>query len=140
MARLNTNEAGFGPGCLGSNHHLLSRNAAPWLIGYRVTVVYLTKRLGPRLSGALYKSKAVLPVRTFPRKHIIHILAQSCQGDSRSRNIIFTMRQKATQSQPAMMRIAIAGGGGLAYILAQQLTQSANAILIISRQVGPIPS
>jgi hypothetical protein len=34
-----------------------------------------------------------------------------------------------------MMRIAIAGGGGFAYILAQELTESANPVLVISRQV-----
>lgn len=47
------------------------------------------------------------------------------------------MRQK-TASQPAMMRIAIAGGGGLAYILAQQISQSANAVLVLSRNVGQV--
>ncbi|KAM7199547.1 hypothetical protein V8F20_005731 [Naviculisporaceae sp. PSN 640] len=46
------------------------------------------------------------------------------------------MRQK-TAAQPAMMRIAIAGGGGLAYILAQQISQSANAVLVLSRNPHP---
>ncbi|KAK3370309.1 hypothetical protein B0H63DRAFT_314183 [Podospora didyma] len=45
------------------------------------------------------------------------------------------MRQASTQ--PAMMRIAIAGGGGFAYILAQQITQSANAVLVISQNPHP---
>jgi len=35
-----------------------------------------------------------------------------------------------------MMRIAIAGGGGFSYILAGEITQSANPVLVISRQVG----
>lgn len=38
-----------------------------------------------------------------------------------------------------MMRIAIAGGGGFSYILAQELTQTANAVLVISRQVSYHP-
>jgi len=44
------------------------------------------------------------------------------------------MRQRATQ--PTIMRIAIVGGGGFAFILAQQITQSANPVLLISRQVS----
>jgi Trk K+ transport system NAD-binding subunit len=39
-----------------------------------------------------------------------------------------------------MMRIAIAGGGGFANILARQLAESAHAIIILSTQAGrPIP-
>jgi Trk K+ transport system NAD-binding subunit len=38
--------------------------------------------------------------------------------------------------QPAMMRIAIAGGGGFGFILAQELSHSANAILVLSRQAS----
>lgn len=34
-----------------------------------------------------------------------------------------------------MMRIAIAGAGGFAYILAQEITKSANAVLFLTRQV-----
>lgn len=34
-----------------------------------------------------------------------------------------------------MMRIAIAGGGAFAYVLAQELTQSSNAIIVLSSQV-----
>jgi len=41
--------------------------------------------------------------------------------------------------QPAMMRIAIAGAGGFGYILAQELSQSANAILVLSRQASRAP-
>lgn len=33
------------------------------------------------------------------------------------------------------MRIALAGAGGFAYILAQELSKSANAVLVLSRQV-----
>ncbi|KAH8880015.1 NAD(P)-binding protein [Thozetella sp. PMI_491] len=36
-----------------------------------------------------------------------------------------------------MMRIAIAGGGGFAYLLAQELTQSANAVLVLTRNLHP---
>ncbi|KAK4219122.1 hypothetical protein QBC37DRAFT_151309 [Rhypophila decipiens] len=46
------------------------------------------------------------------------------------------MKQK-TAPQPAMMRIAIAGGGGLAYILAQHISQSANAVLVLTRSPHP---
>jgi hypothetical protein len=34
-----------------------------------------------------------------------------------------------------MMRIAIAGGGGFAYLLANEISQGANALLILSTQV-----
>lgn len=33
------------------------------------------------------------------------------------------------------MRIAIAGAGGFAYILAQEITQSSNAVMILSSTV-----
>ncbi|KAK3325219.1 hypothetical protein B0H66DRAFT_114412 [Apodospora peruviana] len=46
------------------------------------------------------------------------------------------MKQKAAP-QPAMMRIAIAGGGGFAYILAQQISQTANAVLVLTRTPHP---
>jgi hypothetical protein len=49
------------------------------------------------------------------------------------------MKQKTPGSTP-MMRIAIAGAGGFAYILAQQITQGANPVLIISRQVCCFPN
>jgi hypothetical protein len=39
------------------------------------------------------------------------------------------------KSTTAMMRIAIAGGGGFANILAQRLSDSANAIIVLSRRV-----
>jgi len=45
------------------------------------------------------------------------------------------MKQKGAP-QPAMMRIAIAGGGGFAYILAQQICQTANAVLVLTRTVS----
>ncbi|KAK3373451.1 hypothetical protein B0T24DRAFT_261357 [Lasiosphaeria ovina] len=45
------------------------------------------------------------------------------------------MRQPA--AQPSMMRIAIAGGGGLAYVLAGQITLGANAVLVISQHAHP---
>ncbi|KAK3685805.1 hypothetical protein B0T22DRAFT_442941 [Podospora appendiculata] len=45
------------------------------------------------------------------------------------------MRHKT--AQPAMMRIAIAGGGGFANILAHYITQSANAVIILTRQPHP---
>ena len=35
-----------------------------------------------------------------------------------------------------MVRIAIAGAGGFAYILAQELSQSANPLLILSTRVS----
>lgn len=35
-----------------------------------------------------------------------------------------------------MMRIAIAGGGGFAYILAGEIAQTANAVLVLSRRVS----
>ena len=35
-----------------------------------------------------------------------------------------------------MMRIAIAGGGGFAYLLAQEITQGANAVLVLTRNVS----
>lgn len=39
------------------------------------------------------------------------------------------------------MRIAVAGGGGLGYLLALQLSQAANAynVVVLSRSVGPFP-
>jgi hypothetical protein len=43
------------------------------------------------------------------------------------------------QPSPAMMRIAIAGGGGFANILAQQLAQSAHALIVLSTRVGLLP-
>ncbi|KAL2255258.1 hypothetical protein VTK26DRAFT_3736 [Humicola hyalothermophila] len=45
------------------------------------------------------------------------------------------MRSRA--SEPAMMRIAIAGGGGFAQILAQQINQTAHALLVLSRSPRP---
>ncbi|KAK4153216.1 hypothetical protein C8A00DRAFT_34053 [Chaetomidium leptoderma] len=45
------------------------------------------------------------------------------------------MKQRA--SQPAMMRIAIAGAGGFAQILAQQINQTAHALLVMSRREHP---
>ncbi|KAK1771236.1 NAD(P)-binding protein [Phialemonium atrogriseum] len=41
------------------------------------------------------------------------------------------------RTNTAMMRIAIAGAGGFAYILAQEITKSANAVLVLSRQAHP---
>lgn len=35
-----------------------------------------------------------------------------------------------------MMRIAIAGGGGFAYILAGEIAQTANALLVLSTRVS----
>lgn len=35
-----------------------------------------------------------------------------------------------------MMRIAIAGGGGFAYILAGEIAQTANAVLVLSTRVS----
>lgn len=35
-----------------------------------------------------------------------------------------------------MMRIAIAGGGGFAYILAGEIAQTANALLVLSNRVS----
>ncbi|KAI1129084.1 isoflavone reductase [Nemania abortiva] len=43
----------------------------------------------------------------------------------------------ARKSAVAMMRIAIAGAGGLAALLAQELTNSAHAVLILSRTPHP---
>lgn len=34
------------------------------------------------------------------------------------------------------MRIAIAGGGGFAYILAREISQTANSVLVLSTQVS----
>ncbi|KAK4122494.1 NAD(P)-binding protein [Parathielavia appendiculata] len=45
------------------------------------------------------------------------------------------MKHRATQS--AMMRIAIAGAGGFAQILAQQVSQTAHALLVLSRRPRP---
>ncbi|KAK4241648.1 hypothetical protein C8A03DRAFT_41002 [Achaetomium macrosporum] len=45
------------------------------------------------------------------------------------------MKQRA--NQPAMMRIAIAGAGGFAQILAQQISQTEHALLILSRRPHP---
>ncbi|KAI1850578.1 hypothetical protein JX266_003860 [Neoarthrinium moseri] len=42
-----------------------------------------------------------------------------------------------TKATTAMMRIAIAGGGGFANILAQQLAQSAHAIIVLSTRHHP---
>lgn len=52
------------------------------------------------------------------------------------------MRQKASSQQPAaMMRIAIAGGGSFAYILAQEIAKSAHPVLVLTRQVWfPLPT
>lgn len=36
-----------------------------------------------------------------------------------------------------MMRIAIAGGGGFANILARELSEGAHALLVLSTQVSP---
>lgn len=36
------------------------------------------------------------------------------------------------------MRIAIAGGGGFAYILAREIAQSANAVLVLSTRVSTL--
>ncbi|CCC08883.1 hypothetical protein SMACR_07520 [Sordaria macrospora] len=48
------------------------------------------------------------------------------------------MRQKASSQQPAaMMRIAIAGGGSFAYILAQEIAKSAHPVLVLTRQPHP---
>ncbi|KAK3953936.1 hypothetical protein QBC32DRAFT_208984 [Pseudoneurospora amorphoporcata] len=47
------------------------------------------------------------------------------------------MRQKASQQPAVMMRIAIAGGGSFAYILAQEITKSAHPVLILTRQPHP---
>ncbi|KAH6844984.1 hypothetical protein B0I37DRAFT_446938 [Chaetomium sp. MPI-CAGE-AT-0009] len=44
---------------------------------------------------------------------------------------------KHRSSQPAMMRIAIAGAGGFAQILAQQVSQTAHALLVLSRNPHP---
>ncbi|KAH6649744.1 hypothetical protein F5144DRAFT_542892 [Chaetomium tenue] len=44
---------------------------------------------------------------------------------------------KNRSSQPAMMRIAIAGAGGFAQILAQQVSQTAHALLVLSRNPHP---
>ncbi|KAK3301389.1 uncharacterized protein B0H64DRAFT_37294 [Chaetomium fimeti] len=44
---------------------------------------------------------------------------------------------KQRSSQPAMMRIAIAGAGGFAQILAQQVSQTAHALLVLSRNPHP---
>lgn len=38
------------------------------------------------------------------------------------------------------MRIAIAGGGGFGYILAQEIAQTANAVLLLSTRVSTIPN
>ncbi|KAK3402784.1 hypothetical protein B0T20DRAFT_7589 [Sordaria brevicollis] len=48
-----------------------------------------------------------------------------------------TMHKEATQQPAAMMRIAIAGGGSFAYILAQEITKSAHPVLILTRQLHP---
>ena len=37
-----------------------------------------------------------------------------------------------------MMRVAIAGGGGFAFLLTQQIVEGANPVLIMSRQVGSL--
>ncbi len=39
-------------------------------------------------------------------------------------------------SHPTMMRIAIAGAGGFAYILAQEISQGANAVLVLSNKAS----
>ncbi|KAL2167085.1 hypothetical protein VTG60DRAFT_1705 [Thermothelomyces hinnuleus] len=44
---------------------------------------------------------------------------------------------KHRASQAAMMRIAIAGAGGFAQILAQQISQTAHALLVLSRRPHP---
>ncbi|KAL2264718.1 hypothetical protein VTJ83DRAFT_7228 [Remersonia thermophila] len=44
---------------------------------------------------------------------------------------------KQRSSQPAMMRIAIAGAGGFAQILAQQISQTSHALLVLSRRPHP---
>ncbi|KAK4104219.1 NAD(P)-binding protein [Parathielavia hyrcaniae] len=44
---------------------------------------------------------------------------------------------KHRASQPAMMRIAIAGAGGFSQILAQQISQTAHALLVLSRRPRP---
>lgn len=35
-----------------------------------------------------------------------------------------------------MMRVAIAGGGGFAFLLTQQIAETANPVLVLSRQVS----
>ena len=43
---------------------------------------------------------------------------------------------KAGTTIATTMRIALAGGGGFSFILAQELSKSANAVLVLSRKVG----
>ena len=43
---------------------------------------------------------------------------------------------KQRTNQPAMMRIAIAGAGGFAQILAQHISQTAHALLVLSSRVS----
>lgn len=44
---------------------------------------------------------------------------------------------RARTGTTTSMRIALAGAGGFAYILAQELSKSANAVLVLSRQAHP---
>ncbi|OIW28876.1 NAD(P)-binding protein [Coniochaeta ligniaria NRRL 30616] len=44
---------------------------------------------------------------------------------------------RARTNTTTTMRIALAGAGGFAYILAQELSKSANAVLVLSRQTHP---
>ncbi|EGZ74548.1 NAD(P)-binding protein [Neurospora tetrasperma FGSC 2509] len=44
---------------------------------------------------------------------------------------------KVSQHPASMMRIAIAGGGSFAYILAQEISKSAHPVLILTRQPHP---
>ncbi|KAK1836321.1 hypothetical protein QBC39DRAFT_411112 [Podospora conica] len=42
-----------------------------------------------------------------------------------------------TETPTAMMRVAIAGGGGFAFLLTQQISESSNPVLVLSRQEHP---
>lgn len=50
--------------------------------------------------------------------------------------VTYSNNMKAKAANTTTMRIAIAGAGGFAYILAQELCKGANAVLVLSRQVS----
>jgi hypothetical protein len=127
-------------GCLqpsAPGHHLhFLRVAESWLIGRDVELV----------DASLYLSQVRIKTRTWALERTQspdHKPSASLRSpyiktqDPVALEIkIAPIIMKNRASQTTMMRIAIAGGGGFSYILAQELTQTANPVLVISRQVG----
>lgn len=128
-------------GCLkplAATRRALLKVTISWLIGRDVVASLYWWPMRSLSSTSVYKSQNNAPTRTFtkPITHITKFIYNTQLIFPSDTYYFITMRNRAYQ--PEMMRIAIAGGGGFSYILAQELTQSANAVLVISRQVGSL--